>query len=121
MTEVYLLGRRAVREVIRYPEATIPTLFIPLFFLAVNIGQVSETFPDTTSFLNGQDYAAFQLPVSLIITSGEPSRSSSSSSPKQRPNRLPICLRQVLRVTSSSIFPPARSPGTSSSAASSNN
>ena len=27
------------------PEATIPTLFIPLFFLAVNIGQVSKTFP----------------------------------------------------------------------------
>ena len=47
MTEVLLLGRRAVREVIRYPEATIPTLFIPLFFLAVNIGQVSPTFPST--------------------------------------------------------------------------
>ncbi len=67
MTEVLLLGRRAVREVIRYPEATIPTLFIPLFFLAVNIGQVSETFPDTTPFLNGQGYAAFQLPVSLMF------------------------------------------------------
>ena len=38
MTEVALLGRRAVREVVRYPEATIPTLFIPLFFLVVNIG-----------------------------------------------------------------------------------
>jgi ABC-2 type transport system permease protein len=67
MNEVLLLGRRAVREVIRYPEATIPTLFIPLFFLAVNIGQVSETFPDTTPFLFGQDYAAFQLPVSLMF------------------------------------------------------
>ena len=50
MTEVLLLGRRAVREVVRYPEATIPTLFIPLFFLAVNIGQVSKTFPSTTPF-----------------------------------------------------------------------
>jgi ABC-2 type transport system permease protein len=67
MTEVLLLGRRAVREVVRYPEATIPTLFIPLFFLAVNIGQVSPTFPDTTPFLNGQGYAAFQLPVSLMF------------------------------------------------------
>ena len=45
MTEMLLLGRRAVREIARYPEATIPALFIPLFFLAVNIGQVSETFP----------------------------------------------------------------------------
>jgi len=67
VTEVFLLGRRAVREVSRYPEATIPTLFIPLFFLAVNIGQVSETFPSTTPFLDGQGYVAFQLPVSLMF------------------------------------------------------
>src|SRR5579859_4000682 len=67
MTEVLLLGRRAVREVVRYPEATIPTLFIPLFFLVVNIGQVSKTFPSSTPFLHGQGYAAFQLPVSLMF------------------------------------------------------
>ena len=67
MTEVLLLGRRSVREIIRYPEATIPTLFIPLFFLAVNIGQVSRTFPSSTSFLRGEGYAAFQLPVSLMF------------------------------------------------------
>jgi ABC-2 type transport system permease protein len=65
--EIALLGKRAVRETIRYPEATIPTLFIPLFFLAVNIGQVSETFPSSTPFLNGQSYVAFQLPVSLMF------------------------------------------------------
>jgi ABC-2 type transport system permease protein len=67
VTEVLLLGRRAVREVVRYPEATIPTLFIPLFFLIVNIGQVSKTFPSSTPFLHGQGYAAFQLPVSLMF------------------------------------------------------
>jgi ABC-2 type transport system permease protein len=67
VTEVLLLGRRSVREVFRYPEATIPTLFIPLFFLAVNIGQVSETFPSSTPFLEGQSYVAFQLPVSLMF------------------------------------------------------
>jgi ABC-2 type transport system permease protein len=67
VTEMLLLGRRAVREVVRYPEATIPTLFIPLFFLAVNIGQVSKTFPSTTPFLHGQGYVAFQMPVSLMF------------------------------------------------------
>lgn len=67
INQIALLGRRAVRETIRYPEATIPTLFIPLFFLAVNIGQVSETFPSSTPFLNGQGYVAFQLPVSLMF------------------------------------------------------
>ena len=67
MTQTLLLGRRATREIFRYPEATIPVLFIPLFFLAVNIGQVSETFPSSTPFLNGQGYVAFQLPVSLMF------------------------------------------------------
>src|SRR5213079_2110705 len=63
VTEVLLLGRRAVGEVVRYPEATIPTLFIPF----VNIGQVSKTFPSSTPFLRGQGYVAFQLPVSLMF------------------------------------------------------
>jgi ABC-2 type transport system permease protein len=67
MTEVVLLGRRAVREITRLPEATIPTLFIPLFFLVVNIGQVSKTFPSSTPFLRGESYVAFQLPVSLMF------------------------------------------------------
>ena len=67
MTEIALLGRRAVREVFRLPEATVPTLFIPLFFLAVNIGQVSKTFPSSTPFLHGQGYVGFQLPVSLMF------------------------------------------------------
>jgi ABC-2 type transport system permease protein len=67
MTEVILLSRRAVREIARYPEATIPALFIPLFFLVVNIGQVSKTFPSSTPFLHGQGYVAFQLPVSLMF------------------------------------------------------
>jgi ABC-2 type transport system permease protein len=62
-----LLGRRAVREIVRFPEATLPTLFIPLFFLAVNVGQVAKTFPSTTPFLKGQGYAAFQLPVSMLL------------------------------------------------------
>jgi ABC-2 type transport system permease protein len=67
VTEVLLLGRRAVREIVRYPEATLPALFIPLFFLIVNVGQVSKTFPSSTPFLHGQGYAAFQLPVSLMF------------------------------------------------------
>ncbi len=67
MNELLLLARRSVREIARYPEATIPALFIPLFFLAVNVGQVSKTFPSTTPFLRGQGYVAFQMPVSLMF------------------------------------------------------
>ena len=67
MSQAWLLGQRALREGWRTPEALVPTLFIPLFFLVVNIGQVSKTFPSTTPFLRGQGYVAFQLPVSLMF------------------------------------------------------
>jgi ABC-2 type transport system permease protein len=68
MTQAWLLGRRALREAWRTPEALLPTLFIPLFFLVVNVGQVAEIFPgDTTGFLHGQGYGAFQLPSPLLL------------------------------------------------------
>jgi ABC-2 type transport system permease protein len=68
MTEAWVLGQRALRETLRTPDALIPTLFIPLFFLAVNVGQVAKIFPgDTTEFLHGQGYGAFQLPSSLLL------------------------------------------------------
>src|SRR4249919_3339665 len=68
MSQVALLGQRAVREGIRTPEAIVPTLFIPLFFLVVNVGQAARIFPgSTTAFLHGQGYGAFQLPSSLLL------------------------------------------------------
>ena len=61
-------GQRALREALRTPEAIIPTLFIPLFFLVVNTGQAGRIFPgSTTPFLEGQGYGAFQLPSSLLL------------------------------------------------------
>ena len=64
---VVLCGR-AIRETLRTPEAIAPTLFIPLFFLVVNVGQAGRIFPTGhTSFLHGQGYAAFQLPASLLL------------------------------------------------------
>src|ERR687898_1301510 len=68
MSQAWLLGQRALREGVRTPEALLPTLFIPLFFLAVNVGQAAEIFPSSsTDFLNGQGYGAFQLPSSLLL------------------------------------------------------
>ena len=68
MTYAWALGRRALREGWRTPEALLPTLFIPLFFLAVNVGQAGKIFPSaSTSFLEGQGYGAFQLPSSLLL------------------------------------------------------
>jgi ABC-2 type transport system permease protein len=68
MGQAWLLGKRALREAWRTPDAIIPTLFIPLFFLVVNVGQAGKIFPgDSTPFLNGQGYGAFQLPSSLLL------------------------------------------------------
>jgi ABC-2 type transport system permease protein len=68
MTQAWLLGQRALREGWRTPEALLPTLFIPLFFLVVNVGQAGKIFPSaSTEFLHGQGYGAFQLPVSLLL------------------------------------------------------
>lgn len=68
MTETWVLGQRALREALRTPDSLVPTLFIPLFFLVVNVGQAGKIFPaETTPFLEGQGYAAFQLPSSLLL------------------------------------------------------
>jgi ABC-2 type transport system permease protein len=68
MSQAWLLGQRALREGWRTPEALVPTLLIPLFFLVVNVGQAAKIFPGkTTDFLHGQGYGAFQLPASLLL------------------------------------------------------
>jgi ABC-2 type transport system permease protein len=68
MTKAWVLVQRSVREALRTPEALLPTLFIPLFFLVVNVGQAARIFPSgSTPFLSGQNYAAFQLPSSLLL------------------------------------------------------
>lgn len=68
MTGTTALTTRALKEAWRTPEALLPTLFIPLFFLVVNVGQAGKIFPgDSTGFLQGQGYAAFQLPASLLL------------------------------------------------------
>jgi ABC-2 type transport system permease protein len=68
MTFAWALGRRAMREAWRTPDALVPTLFIPLFFLVVNVGQAARIFPSgSTDFLHGQGYGAFQLPASLLL------------------------------------------------------
>ena len=68
MSGLSALSERAVREVFRVPEQLFPTVFIPLFFLVVNVGQAAKIFPSGgTPFLNGQNYAAFQVPSALLL------------------------------------------------------
>jgi ABC-2 type transport system permease protein len=68
MSATIVLGRRALREAVRQPDALFMTMFIPLFFLVVNTGQAAEIFPSaSTEFLQGQGYGAFQLPITLLL------------------------------------------------------
>jgi ABC-2 type transport system permease protein len=68
VSQAGLLAQRSLRESLRTPEALLPTLFIPLFFLVVNVGQAAKIFPSgATPFLMGQNYAAFQLPSSVLL------------------------------------------------------
>jgi ABC-2 type transport system permease protein len=68
MTALIPLTQRAMREILRTPDALFPTLFIPIFFLVVNTGQAAKIFPSrSTDFLNGQGYGAFQLPTTLLL------------------------------------------------------
>jgi len=68
MSATTILGERALREARRAPDALIPTLLIPLFFLVVNVGQAARIFPTgSTPWLEGQSYAAFQLPSSILL------------------------------------------------------
>lgn len=67
MTETLVLAKRAVVEGIRSFESLMPVFFIPLFFFVVNVGQAGKIFPSKgTPFLEGQSYAAFSLPTSLL-------------------------------------------------------
>ena len=68
MSQFWALSGRAIREMLRVPEQLIPTVFIPLFFLVVNVGQAAKIFPSgETPFLGGQNYAAFQLPSAILL------------------------------------------------------
>jgi ABC-2 type transport system permease protein len=68
MNPTIALGRRSLREAVRQPDALFMTMFIPIFFLVVNTGQAAEIFPsDSTGFLEGQGYGAFQLPITLLL------------------------------------------------------
>jgi ABC-2 type transport system permease protein len=68
MNATMILGKRSLREAIRQPDALFMTMFIPLFFLVVNTGQAARIFPsESTDFLKGQSYGAFQLPITLLL------------------------------------------------------
>jgi ABC-2 type transport system permease protein len=68
------VGRRAVRDTLRDPEAVIPGVVIAAFFYAVNIGSLQNVAESTAP---GFDYKAFQLPTAIVFAVTGVSRASS--------------------------------------------
>ena len=61
--DIFALGVRSLRSLVRDLESLIPALFIPGFFYAVNLGALQ----DFVEQVPGLDYKAFQLPVATLF------------------------------------------------------
>lgn len=63
-SDLITVAGRALRSLLREPEALIPALTIPMFFYAINIGALQDV---AEGFGDGIDFKAFQLPVAIIF------------------------------------------------------
>ncbi len=62
--DVASIAIRALKALPREPEMMIPSLIIPVFFFAVNIGQLQDF---AQNGIPGLDFRAFQLPSAIIF------------------------------------------------------
>jgi ABC-2 type transport system permease protein len=63
LADVATVAGRALRQIPREPETMIPSLIVPVFFFAVNVGALERLAERGT----GIDFRAFQLPVAIIF------------------------------------------------------
>lgn len=68
-----VVASRAVREIPKDMEMTIPAIIVPVFFFVVNIGSLQDV---AESNAPGFDFKAFQLPVAIIFAVTGISRAS---------------------------------------------
>ena len=61
------LGRRAFRNIVRVPIGNLPSLIIPLFILAVNVGALGAIASRQIDVGEG-GYLAFFLPTALVLS-----------------------------------------------------
>lgn len=61
--DLFTMAGRSTRAMLREPEYLIPSIIIPLFFFAVNVGSL-ETVGQN---LGTGDFKAFQLPVAIVL------------------------------------------------------
>ncbi|MEJ7762806.1 MAG: ABC transporter permease [Thermomicrobiales bacterium] len=64
LADIWSVAIRALRALPREPEVIIPSLIIPIFFFAVNIGTLQD-FAERS--IAGLDFRAFQLPTAIVF------------------------------------------------------
>jgi len=62
--DLWSVAIRALRALPREPEMVIPSLIIPIFFFAVNLGSLEEF---AQRGIPGLDFRAFQLPTAIVF------------------------------------------------------
>lgn len=62
--DMWSVALRALRSLSREPEVVIPSIIIPVFFFAVNLGSL-ENFAEVG--IPGLNYKAFQLPTAIVF------------------------------------------------------
>ena len=63
VSDVYTIAGRAIKAMLRETEYLIPSIIIPLFFFAVNVGSLSNI----GEMIGQGDFRAFQLPVAIVL------------------------------------------------------
>jgi len=61
--DLFTMAKRSIRAMLREPEYLIPSIIIPVFFFAVNVGSL-ETVGQA---IGTGDFKAFQLPVAIVL------------------------------------------------------
>jgi ABC-2 type transport system permease protein len=64
VADLVSVAGRALRSIPREPEMLGPALFIPIFFYVVNVGALQDF---SQAGIEGLDFKAFQLPVSIVF------------------------------------------------------
>ena len=61
--DMVAVAERGLRSIVRDPETVVPSVVIPAFFFAVNVGALQ----DLAEGVPGVDYKAFQIPAVLLF------------------------------------------------------